>query len=161
MMRVAGFPSMMHVAGSRGVFVFELEWCCSMFLGAMYAGVVMILNLGQICYREGMPRTFPSSVCFGFEFSGYSREFSLRLKSISHSNWTKFDWTIFQQLYRISSYPYSDLVCFSDISYGFIECIRTITTNEEVAINSICKLEDQLFIFNINYFIRPLLIHEA
>ena len=60
MMHVAGIPSMMHVAGSRGVFEFELEWYCSMFLGAMYAGVFMILNIGQICYREGIPCTFPS-----------------------------------------------------------------------------------------------------
>lgn len=39
----------------------------------------MILNIGQNCNREGMACTFPCFACFGFGFSGYSREFSLRL----------------------------------------------------------------------------------
>ena len=91
MMHVAGIPSMMHVAGSRGVFEIEFEWYCTAFLGAMYVGISMILSAGQIYYCEGSPSTFPFSVYFGVGYTGISPDFSLNLRPIFSLNWSKFD----------------------------------------------------------------------
>ena len=46
------------------------------FLGAMYAGVFTILNVGQVNCRKETPCTFPFSIYFEFGC------FSLRLKPI-------------------------------------------------------------------------------
>ena len=50
-------------------------------LGAMYAGVLVILIVSQLQSREETPRTFPLSVRVEFGVLGISRDFGAKLVS--------------------------------------------------------------------------------
>ena len=60
--------SMMFLVGESNVCEIGYEWYCTAFLGAMYAGIFMILNVGQIFYCEESPSTTSLPFCFGFVF---------------------------------------------------------------------------------------------
>ena len=71
MMHVAGIPSMVHVAGSRGVFDIEFEWYCTAFLGAMYVGISMFLKCRPNLLLRGIAKYVPVFGLFWSWVYGY------------------------------------------------------------------------------------------
>ena len=55
--QLEGFAVAVAVMVIWGILDIDLEWCCLVLLGAMYAGA-MVLSIDQL-YCKGAPRTFP------------------------------------------------------------------------------------------------------
>ena len=60
--QLEGFAVAVAVMVIWGILDVDLEWCCLVLLGAMYA-VTLVFSTNRL-YREETPRTF----CFGFGF---------------------------------------------------------------------------------------------